>query len=473
MLRKSRASRTNRVKRLNVGDDQDRGGINNDQDLDMTGSSADPSITCLHSSKNITDFPVEVLISIAQLFEPKDLCNFVLSCRRIYNVIKANDTPYRQLVMRDIFHESRRTTDASPYSSFRDLCLTLYPFRWLREGIWHGNREKFGSLCVTAYNKKRGALELYSVAIQRRIAVDDFVTHKLEHREVILMHKPRRLDLLLDLQLGPLVSVNAETEPLADQSVVTLKPALRLKVTVMRCSAMTERAYRDSTSHEWWPPETVPAHDRTRNIRLSLSYRDHYKSWLPPSFDLLRVKRTPIRNLDEMADDSKKPESTANSQQQTRTNRVERLESLIEAYSRVLDKFICSGKDSRMPYQGLWVVDCGGSIGSDKFVLVHSPRDGGLEGVFLTGDSTLTRGTRAFAVDDMMRPAENAPQVDCPYRLVVEAKSYLGSYDKWIDTQLAILNDNEMINYDPKTTRAHWYYRVKITDLLKMVDEIE
>jgi Cyclin D1 binding domain/F-box-like len=429
-----------------------------------------------NSFRSLDTFPVEVILAIASELEPKELCNLSIASKRLYHIIFVNQTVWRRLTW-DIF----RINDCAPYKDFKSLCVSLYAHRWLRPGVWHGNRERFGSLCISAYNRKNGSLELYNVVIQRRnnggnSRDNNGPVGSLQQSlptNLNSVHEPIKpvFTPVLDLQMGPLVSLNADTQLEPDKSIVNYKESLHIKITVMRCAAMP--AERIHSSMSLWPPKNFPSVERTRD-RSVTGFKEHYKSSMIPSQHLLRIKKGPSKD--------------SNGSLEAGINRLRisvgpgagmPLQGIssaqsIETYSRLLDNLLYSS-DS-LPYQGLWVADSG-RIGEDKFILIHSPVKERLEGLILTGNSELVRGELSFYVHDVTSPADRAPSIDCSYKTVVTAQTriYTGRFEDetFVNTHLVIVNDRFMINYDPDSQWVTFYYRVQVTDLLKLVDDIE
>lgn len=54
-----------------------------------------------------------------------------------------------------------KITSPTPYNSFGELYMAIYPYLWLHGRIWHGDRRIEGTLLISKYSPDSGAIELF------------------------------------------------------------------------------------------------------------------------------------------------------------------------------------------------------------------------------------------------------------------------------------------------------------------------
>lgn len=296
-----------------------------------------PDAGSVADSGGLDSMPLEILEEIFSQVQGPDLVSLATSCKKFREIIFRDDTVWRLMAC-----SAFSITTCSPYHSFRELYMSLYPFQWLQQALWMGDANQFGSLFLSRYYPKTGDLCLFSLTCTGSDPGPPFSENPL----VETSNRKFEVKLVTYVKLNRSCTYNARSgmwEYHRDRGAV---------IGVTRVAALDPRRIQRNMSV--WPPFTIPALDRARNVSRC-NFEGHY---IPgqsiPCPNLLRLSRFPSFNT--------------------------LASSRTETFSKLSPELLTPTHEC--PWRGVWM---GSYPTGTDFVLMHQPTKGRLEVIRLTG----------------------------------------------------------------------------------------
>lgn len=347
----------------------------------------------------LVDIPLEVLTQILEYVEGTDLAQ----------LCGVNRTLWRSIVEQEPLWKLKCTNELGtdtyePYKSWYDQYCALWRHKWLRPSLWHGDKNVFGTLAVSLYNKSLGAFEVYEVILSRastgnnehnhmfELVIDQTVDPSVESDTLIrivgddgvtaeeaVIGQHQRPHFYIGFAQSPIIRVGRQTDYDDEASLTLFDGTRQLFTHLMRAAAISQD--RQHRSMSLWPPKMLPAKTRARNVS-GTGFRGHYnKKTMTACEDLFRVRRWVTY-------------------MHSPFNLV--MGETVETYSRVLEEWYHSTSNSSL--QGVWVAHLPNGL---QAILVRELENGRrLEATKLTGDIDVPRGEYFFISDDVWAKPE-------------------------------------------------------------------
>lgn len=310
--------------------------------MDKTESTKGTQSTLKKSSDALYSLPPEILLEIINNLDVKDIISLGSTNKHFKSLIL--DDPnriWRLVCKRDLFLDPSNSLGS--YDSYLDLLKNgIGPFHWLKTDLWINDITPFGDLYMTKYDEKQGCLGLYKVLYkdtnepnnppQRNVRVihihnNNIITTQVTHtdnntvRTNITVNSNGRAanqnrtaqttgsPLASDPDIkvyskngtpylfGPILHFNKFQSREEKQGMWIYSTTDGSYIGIFRACAIRQNRLNQSMS--LWPPFTIPARDRTRNISIN-NFMGHYE---PPflgigssSSDMARAHAEHINN---------------------------------------------------------------------------------------------------------------------------------------------------------------------------------
>jgi hypothetical protein len=219
-----------------------------------------PAILCL---------PEEIQFSICTYLPATTLISLSQTCRH-FSRLCLDDSLWSGLVQQNVAYKLPTHCPSSP--SWHDAFIQLYPFWFLaRQRIWISNHEISGGLVVAQYLVSTNHIELWHLSV--RNSCDD--TDRLSTQQLW-----RRDQSVLIKDFEPIVRTFKEVFPDAAPllRIPNSSNIVRRDGHLMRMRSSDLQPARDLPAHAIdpgtvvWPPQTIPAPGRTRNMSINNYY---------------------------------------------------------------------------------------------------------------------------------------------------------------------------------------------------------
>jgi hypothetical protein len=369
------------------------------------------------SDARIFRLPTELIDHIFTYLSPTELETASLVCKTFRNYA-ANDILWQSHVQSNV--PGTTLTDPRPYSTFRELYVSLDPHWFLpKYKIWFSDHTFTGKLIVVRYHPWEGLIEgLALVAERSKPTLEHW-----EHNDEVLIH-----------------SFNPKVRLHSDQ------PTIHLHARSYEQFGSDWRIHDNSKRFNTEIPMRIPTRNRSgfySNFLLSSLAAERTPTsqyWPPPAVPA--SQRVPLTTQEHFATHEHEPHSRAEMSDQTFRVRQwfemlshpnghgtgTHLGEEIWTFS-TLDPHLYTPTANK-PYRGIWVGDYSGH--GCEFLLLHQPDDpepsytpeitklddesehdferrkwdlkvhrGRLEAIKLTGDPNIPRGEYTFIADDL------------------------------------------------------------------------
>ncbi|KAI5803753.1 hypothetical protein EDC01DRAFT_468552 [Geopyxis carbonaria] len=393
----------------------------------------------------LCSLPTEILLLIAENIDGHDLARLSCTCRKLSNVCAS------ECLWAGKLERLSWLTTPAPYKSFKALYEATHYHLWLYGKLWHSDRPFTGSIAVAHYNAKTGNIDLCSLLANSRtsrnppkIWTADGCTHLFPFNPV------------LEVWHDPLVSLSATSRP-DDLGEITYE-SLSHGITPVYTSISRARAVKPMPGMSVWPPLTIPAADRTRNVSNN-SFRG---SGHKPR-DLAQASPSILRLRKWM--------------QFARRGGIAGMELAngVETFN-ALDPSLWTPTAAH-PWRGLWVGDY--FKHGAEIVLLHQSADGSrLEAIKLTGDPNVPRGELTWRVPDLAAVMRTTPawEVEWPDAQVVAGEGQLADtgYKNacWVPLEVILAAPDKVVAmWDMKPIGVQGmtvsvYRRIRVEDFL-------
>ncbi|KAK9328020.1 hypothetical protein V1520DRAFT_371587 [Lipomyces starkeyi] len=420
---------------------------------DSAIESSDPNITtkmtpsaiesCESQVSQLLRLPTEMKVKIFTFLDGESLIATASTCKQLNTLIRDSEESWKSVCLPILLSSLPRDIPVSsaPYKSYRDLYLSLRTFAWFTPGIWHGNRDLLGSLYVSRYNHITGHLEAHEVfCVHDRSAMTPYREWSLSPSVFVQDFQPR-----IERSLTPVVKFSPRTEYGKNNEIPQPRSPRGMTTTFFHAAAiLPERIVYPQMN--LWPPQLIPADDRTRN-ESPTGFRGHVLHRMDASTNLFRLRRwISFTNADSHG-----------------VIMGERVETI----SRLRRDLWTP--DPEFPYRGVWIGDYESHGG--EFVLFHQPTKNRLEAIKLTGDPNVPRAEYSFVVDDLSHTERVCVEREWPGARVVAAQGHTAALNftnnAFSPTQLILISDDLVAHYWINLSRIKIFRRVNIEDLIR------
>lgn len=223
----------------------------------------------VQADSHLLNIPRELVYLVLSFLSPTELNAMICTCRFLYEQARS-DLIWQPLVQSNIpgYHLEAPT----PFSNYHDLYQAHDPHWFLSKNkIWFGDQHLFGRVIIAYYNPSRGSIDGYRLVAERRPTTMEFWEHdptvmisSFDPHVQLHMDRPvLRLDAMGESDIDgledhgkPFRRYDSETPmPLNDQ-------ANRAAMSTF----LLTRPVDQHPSMSLWPPATIPASQRVRNL---------------------------------------------------------------------------------------------------------------------------------------------------------------------------------------------------------------
>jgi Cyclin D1 binding domain/F-box-like len=370
-----------------------------------------------NSEHNLLSLPAEIIDHVLSFLEPFDLSSLSSTCRQLAPHA-ISDLAWQRHIQDNV--PGVRITSPVPCGTFRELYLRHDPHWFLpRYKVWFSDYFLTGKLIIVRYDPRRGCIEGYRLVAEREAPTFD----PWEFDDEVLIHSFNpRCRLHLD---QPILQLDARSV----DKLTAAAGASRQKNTLWAETPMTMGARSPNgvfsnfmltkpvphaaihPSMQVWPPRTISARQRVRNISQEAFVGIGHK---PEKRHEVCNQAFRIRRWMEMS----------GSQNSTGVHLGE------EVYTyATLDPKLYTPTEEK-PWRGIWIGDFSGH--GCEFLLINQPDNelpfdeasvvqkedetteewetrkkeekiyrGSMEAIKLTGDPNVPRGEYTFVADDI------------------------------------------------------------------------
>ncbi|KAK9239878.1 hypothetical protein V1525DRAFT_397024 [Lipomyces kononenkoae] len=387
--------------------------------------------------------PTEIKVKICTFLDGESLIAIGSTCKQFNSLVHDSEECWQSVCLPILLTSLPPDAPLSPapYNSYRDLYSSLRRFAWFTPGLWHGNRDLLGSLYVSRYNPATGHLEAHEVfCIHDRSAMLPYREWSLSPAVFVQDFQPR-----IERSLTPVVKFGPRTEYGKNNEIPQPRSPRGMTTTFFHAAAiLPERIVYPQMN--LWPPQLIPAEDRTRN-ESPTGFRGHVLHHKDASTNLFRLRRwISFMNADSHG-----------------VIMGERVETI----ARLRPDLYTSNPE--FPYRGLWIGDYESHGG--EFILFHQPTKNRLEAIKLTGDPNVPRAEYSFVVDDLSHTERVCAEPEWPGARVVAAQGHTAALNftnnAFSPTQLILISDDLVAHYWINLSRIKKFRRVNIEDLIR------
>lgn len=422
----------------------------------------------------ITDLPFEILTQILELVEGTDLAQLCKTNSTFWSAIVEQEPLWKQKCTLEL-----GTHTFEPYKSWYDQYCVLWRHKWLRPSIWHGDKNVFGTLAASLYNKDEGAFEVYEVVLSPSRTSTNERNHVfqlvIEQRGDSSTTTPTTNEnttngnttnshgtangrdtndqpqFYIGFSQVPIIRLGRHTDYDSEKSLTMFDSNRQLFTLLMRAAAISpDRQHR---SMSLWPPKMLPAKSRARNVS-GTGFRGHYnKNTMTACQDLFRVRRWVTY-------------------MHSPFNLV--MGESVETFSRLLPEWYYHNDNSK-GLQGIWIASLTHGL---QAILVRELNDGRrVEAIKLTGDIDVPRGEYFFISDDV--DAKHSVESECQVpnfvhmqnmriiRTVYQTADMNYMNNTYSNGSLVHCNPNTLVLYHENGSYLGHMYRIDVEPLMR------
>lgn len=243
-------------------------------------------------------------------------------------------------------------TSPAPYTTFQELYQRIYPYLWLHGHVWHGDRATYGTLLVTKYSAQTGKIEFTRIQPTKSgVGPLSYATGETP-----------------TFQLGRAIpGLRIEPPTGHEQDRVLTNP-----YSFHRVSPLSEDGQSSTSEQSLWPPIIFPAADRTTRSHAASQHHCPPVEQINNSRSLFELTKASTSGFGRMGGPR------------------------VELFAALDPKLYTPNLEH--PLRGIWW--CKFPVGIE-FILFHQKSRYQVEGLKLTGDLFLHRGTKTLGFDNI------------------------------------------------------------------------
>ncbi|KAK9459726.1 uncharacterized protein V1516DRAFT_677820 [Lipomyces oligophaga] len=403
---------------------------------------ADCSKPCGSSmSCSFLNLPTELRVRILSYTDGATLLSIAATCHSLRETVSDYDD-----IWRAILHPLLRPSilagepiSCAPYNSFRELYYQLRQFIWFTPGVWHGDREAHGSICISRYDPATGHIIAHELFVQ--FDRSESTISPWSYNPTVLVD---RTELQVMLSPLPIIKFTSATKYNSYHEIPQPRSPRGMTTNFFHATSIP-LSRRYSPQMRLWPPPLIPSDDRTRN-ESPTGFRGSNSTVADASQNLFRLRRWI---------------SFANSDAYGVI-----MGERVETFSK-LDPALYT-PDDKHPFKGIWLGDYSSHGG--EFILFHQPSPTRLEAIKLTGDPNVPRGEFTFVIDDLSHTERIATESEWPGARVVAGQGQLAGQNFtnscMVETQLIIIDSNKVASYWIELFHISLFRRIDVAGLL-------
>lgn len=218
------------------------------------------------TSSLLLQLPAELVHHILRYLPASSIGHIACTCR-LLNEHALSDVVWKD-ILQDILPDIRIKAPA-PGSSYRDAFLLHHPYWFIpKYKIWYSDTVHTGRLLIARYSQRRQTIEAYSLAAERG---PPGMVEWTENPDVIIHTFEPEVKLDLNMPVLKLDAENAASLGLLDRfsSEMVLGTNSMSGLGGLNSRLMLARPMREDLIYPGmglWPPQTLPALSRTRNV---------------------------------------------------------------------------------------------------------------------------------------------------------------------------------------------------------------
>jgi len=434
---------------------------------------------------HLTVLPSELIDRILTFLDPADL-TVLFRTSRILSSHAKEDILWQRCIQENI--PGVTLASPTPCVTYRELYSAHDPYWFLPQyKIWFCDYFFTGKIMIARYDPRRGCIEGYRLVAERSPvtfdtweADEEVVIHSFEPKT--RLHKDQPI-VHFDPTKFPLCSVKGTQRLRAEIPMVN---ATRNANGVFSNFFLT-RPVEERPGMALWPPPTIPARHRVRNVSQEGFVGDGHK---PQNRAEISHQAFRLRHWMQM----------------TGQNHAPGVHLGEEVYTyATLDPKLYTPTEEK-PWRGIWVGDYSGH--GCEFLLMNQPDNeepfdessviqkedetlvefearkkderiyrGRIEAIKLTGDPHVPRGEYTFIADDISQAGyiRTADEARFHGARIVKSRGHIAATmfrnDKYIESQLIMVSNNRLAQYWVGFGHISFYERVDIERFLNPEDD--